>query len=61
MKPLRLLLHFNSIKVRLEHGFDDEDEAFEAWEGWCDDVADIDPESKDKFEYDVKHHFSLIF
>lgn len=42
-------------------GFDDEDEAFEAWEGWCDDVADIDPVSKDKFEYDVKNHFSLIF
>ena len=42
-------------------GFDDEDEAFEAWEGWCDDVADIDPVSKDKFEHDVKNHFSLIF
>ena len=42
-------------------GFDDKDEAFEAWEGWCDDVADIDPVSKDKFEYDVKNHFSLIF
>ena len=42
-------------------GFDDEDEAFEAWEGWCDDVADIDPVSKDKFEYDVKNRFSLIF
>ena len=42
-------------------GFDDEDEAFEAWEGWCDDVANIDPVSKDDFEYDVKHHFSLIF
>lgn len=42
-------------------GFDDEDEAFEAWEGWCDDVADIDPVSKDDFEYDVKNHFSLIF
>lgn len=42
-------------------GFDDEDEAFEAWEGWCDDVADIDPVSKEKFEYDVKNHFSLIF
>lgn len=42
-------------------GFDDEDEAFEAWEGWCDDVADIDPVSKEKFEYDIKNHFSLIF
>ncbi len=42
-------------------GFDDEDEAFEAWEGWCDDVVDIDPVSKDDFEYDVKNHFSLIF
>lgn len=42
-------------------GFDDEDEAFEAWEGWCDDVADIDPVSKDDFEYDVKNRFSLIF
>lgn len=42
-------------------GFDDADDAFEAWEGWCADHADIDPESMDKFELDVKNHFSLIF
>ena len=42
-------------------GFDDEDEAFEAWEFWCDENADIDPVSKEKFELDVKQRFSLIF
>lgn len=45
----------------LDRGYDDEDEAFEAWNLWCTEHADIDPVSVDNFELDIKNHFSLIF
>lgn len=51
----------NNIKQLKEMVNNSVVELVEAWEGWCDDVADIDPVSKDDFEYDVKNHFSLIF
>lgn len=42
-------------------GFDDENEAFDAWEDWCDENADIDPLSRQQFERVIKNYFLLIY